>query len=427
MTTARKNTKVSPRAEIPVVEAPLRWKLIPPNKVRFRSLLQLVEGHLWLVDTRHVVYRVSLEGEVVQSWQLPVPIVELLVDGDKVHPRDDTGMLFDLSGKQPLPFQQHGQLSPLPRLLLHQGKQVVLGKKGVVSAYNLKGKELWSVTVAGATRCWLFCADDDGIYLDAGGSVHALDWKGKPRWTTEVSKKALRYSWQSRHHLYVSSPHEGIFVLDKSGELVAHSPSGKNVGSATTSEDEARFFTTGRGRVVSWSGTGERLWEIRYTSDLTHETCTSGDRVYIAGFRCGLAGIDISSKARSEAAQEKLPDLVTRKVEALTAAPATATPSPARASKAPARATAKPPLKAARQGAPGKPQTPASAAAVTIECFLEGKEIRARVVSKGYHGDWACQFPRALRIAGARYQVDGVVESKTGDFYRIVGGVRRLT
>jgi hypothetical protein len=63
---------------------------------------------------------------------------------------------------------------------------------------------------------------------------------------------------------------------------------------------------------------------------------------------------------------------------------------------------------------------------VTIECFQEGNEIRARVVSKGYHRDWACQFPRALRIAGARYQVDGVVEAAKGDFYRIVGGVRRL-
>ena len=42
---------------------------------------------------------------------------------------------------------------------------------------------------------------------------------------------------------------------------------------------------------------------------------------------------------------------------------------------------------------------------VTLECVKVGSRLRVRVISPGYFPDANCQFPRALRVAGARYAV----------------------
>ncbi|MDX2097765.1 MAG: hypothetical protein SFW36_08305, partial [Leptolyngbyaceae cyanobacterium bins.59] len=78
---------------------------------------------------------------------------------------------------------------------------------------------------------------------------------------------------------------------------------------------------------------------------------------------------------------------------------------------------------------PSLPPTPvppaigSSSALILVECYQQGKAVKVRAISPGYHLDWNVQFPRELRQAGLRYQVTALQESKQGGFYRAVGPI----
>lgn len=39
---------------------------------------------------------------------------------------------------------------------------------------------------------------------------------------------------------------------------------------------------------------------------------------------------------------------------------------------------------------------------------------------------WNVQFPQAIRVEGAKYVVEQIVESKQGNFYRALGDIKQL-
>jgi len=63
---------------------------------------------------------------------------------------------------------------------------------------------------------------------------------------------------------------------------------------------------------------------------------------------------------------------------------------------------------------------------VIVHCVKEKGSLRISPVSGGFHKSWNIQFPRAIRKEGARFVVDGLVESVTGGFYRAIGEVQEL-
>jgi hypothetical protein len=63
---------------------------------------------------------------------------------------------------------------------------------------------------------------------------------------------------------------------------------------------------------------------------------------------------------------------------------------------------------------------------VIVECFREGSKLRVRVVSNGYNPNWKVQFPKDIRVEGARYLVQEIRESANGGFYRVYGDIQKL-
>jgi len=63
---------------------------------------------------------------------------------------------------------------------------------------------------------------------------------------------------------------------------------------------------------------------------------------------------------------------------------------------------------------------------VLLGCVSVKGKLKVRVLSHGYRRDWFVQFPRDIRQKGGLYSVDQVVEAKQGDFYRVVGKIRKL-
>jgi hypothetical protein len=84
------------------------------------------------------------------------------------------------------------------------------------------------------------------------------------------------------------------------------------------------------------------------------------------------------------------------------------------------------PLPKAKAAASTIEETRDDSTGVILECVDDGGKLRVRVVSPGHHADWYCQFPRDIRVAGARYVVDEVREARQGGFYRAYGEIKRL-
>ncbi len=63
---------------------------------------------------------------------------------------------------------------------------------------------------------------------------------------------------------------------------------------------------------------------------------------------------------------------------------------------------------------------------VLCTCVKEGGKLRVRVDSPGYDSSWNCQFPKSIRVEGARYAVDNVQKAPNGNFYRALGEIVRI-
>jgi Ca-activated chloride channel homolog len=70
--------------------------------------------------------------------------------------------------------------------------------------------------------------------------------------------------------------------------------------------------------------------------------------------------------------------------------------------------------------------TDAVGTGVLVQCVPEGKKLRARVVSDGYHPDYNIRFPRSIRELGVLYVVDEVIEHPQGGSYIACGKIKRL-
>ncbi len=61
---------------------------------------------------------------------------------------------------------------------------------------------------------------------------------------------------------------------------------------------------------------------------------------------------------------------------------------------------------------------------VYLECVKDGSKLRVRIISRGFHNDLNCQFPRAIRKEGRKYSVphyavDLIEKANAKFFYRI--------
>ncbi|MGL4758875.1 MAG: molybdenum metabolism regulator, partial [Patescibacteria group bacterium] len=63
---------------------------------------------------------------------------------------------------------------------------------------------------------------------------------------------------------------------------------------------------------------------------------------------------------------------------------------------------------------------------VVLKCIKVGSRLRVKVESQGYNHDYFVQFPNNLRVEGARFVVDNIVKATNGDFYRVVGGIKKV-
>lgn len=61
---------------------------------------------------------------------------------------------------------------------------------------------------------------------------------------------------------------------------------------------------------------------------------------------------------------------------------------------------------------------------VYLQCVKEGKKLRVKIITPGYNNNANCQFPKAIRVEGRKYEVPSTAISVAGTegrgfFYRV--------
>lgn len=147
---------------------------------------------------------------------------------------------------------------------------------------------------------------------------------------------------------------------------------------------------------------GTRLWKLGTGGGSALSMQYHDERLYLVTTDGSLVCVDASGTAVAAAQQGTVP--VARDVKL-----AAALPTYAPATTATAVTTV----------------TRAPSGAVVVECVQQNGRLRVHVLSDGYDGSWNVQFPRAIRVPGARYVVDAL-HPAAGGFYRVRGEIRRL-
>lgn len=160
---------------------------------------------------------------------------------------------------------------------------------------------------------------------------------------------------------------------------------------------EARRFYVGcGGGLLTFDGTGKKLWEANVGGDSVCNMMLTDGGLYFSTHHGNVQRLDISDAAITRALQGSIDKV--RTIRAVEAA-----------------------------DDDGSVEVVADAGkGVVVEVIKVGGKLKVRPVGGGFNADWFCQFPRDLRIEGARFVVDELREAAQGGFYRALGDIKRL-
>jgi len=356
-----------------------------------------------------MVVAVDHQGKVQRKWRLPSGVDALVADEAWRYAGCHDGNVYDLTGRVPQVAYEVGHDARIHWIDVYRGNLCASDANGACTVVDADQRLLWKAAPRGARAGWMVRADDAGVYVGNSKGVTKYDWKGKKRWLAPT--QSVGFGWQEDTRVvafagFHRAQDAVVVAIDKAtGKVLArgscwsrqshYAPHINAASCAAVGSD--RIFAATCETLFCFDGKGRPLWEAPTACGTPCSMAVHGDRLYVATHSGYLAAIDISAKAISAARSKPgrqakaksvaLSKAIARKVETVTA-------------------------KAAK--------------GVLVECFKDDGKVRVRVLSKGYHGDWFCQFPRDIRQVGARFVVDEVREATQGGFYRVLGNIRRL-
>jgi hypothetical protein len=224
------------------------------------------------------------------------------------------------------------------------------------------------------------------------------DWEdGREIWHRPTNAGVL-FGWQEESTVYAGAAGGKVHSFSKSGEVGPVYDCDSTIFACAAAENGKYVFASDvSGAVYCFRESGERLWKLGTGCGTPYSMQYFDEKLFVVTTKGALGCIDASEAAIDAARRGELPEAV-----------AIAAPDVEMAVAAPIETT--------RERGSG----------VVVECYRAGGTLRVRAVSDGFHREWHCQFPKALREEGARYVVDELRESARGGFYRVLGDIRRL-
>ncbi|MEW2625365.1 WGR domain-containing protein [Streptomyces sp. NPDC048106] len=391
-----------------VSSAPSTARAVAPVLWRFRTGsaafgIHVDDEHCWVGNQAGDVYTLDHEGAVLARFGLPDGVKCLVADDFWIYAGCDDGKVYDLSAKVPFAAYDITADVDIFWLDIHEGVLNVSDRAGRLTVIDHEDEHQWARRSQGE-HAWMVRADDHAVYHghQRGVTAYRPDGGGE-LWHTRTRGGVL-FGWQEDDVVYAGTGQRVVQRLSKAtGAIEATYACDSAVYSCATSPG-GRFVFAGdsSSSVYCFDQDGTRLWKLGTGSGSALSMQYRDERLYLVTTDGSLACVDASEAAIGAAQQGSVP--VVRDVKLAAALPAHA---PATAVEAVATVA----------------QAPSGT--VVVECVQEAGRVRVHVVSGGYDSSWNVQFPRAIRVPGARYVVDAL-HPAAGGFYRVRGDIRRL-
>lgn len=352
----------------------------------------------WVGNQGGAVYAVTAAGTVEAQFKLPDGVKCLIADDDWRYAGCDDGNVYDLGGHVPRLAYEVEEGVDIYWLDIYRGKLCVSDAGGNLAIFDHENETNWKKKSQGGGG-WMVRADEDGVYHGHGAGVTKYAWKdGKQLWHAGEARGIL-FGWQEAAEVYAGTIHDKVHAFaKKDGKQGVVCDTDDTVYSCAASPGGKYIFAgDSSSSVYCFDEAGKRLWKLATGCGSALSMQYFEEKLYIVTTDGTLACIDASEEAITKAQAGEVPEARDIKAPAVNEIPSTQ-------------------LETTRDSSKG----------VIVECVKQAGKLRMRVISPGFKKTYNCQFPRNIRVEGAKYVVDEVREVSGGGFYRALGEIKRL-
>ena len=360
------------------------------------------EDQAWVGNEKGDVFTLSHDGRVTGRFGLPDGVKCIVADDFWIYAGCDDGRVYDLGGKVPRVAYEIADDVDIYWLDIDDGVLGVSDRQGGITTVDHEDEFQWSRRSSGDGAWMVRCATDGVFHGHSRGVTHYAARSGNPLWHTDTVGSVL-FGWQEPTEVFAGTSRGWVHRLAKSnGAETARYRCDAAVFSCATSPDgEYVFAGDNQSSVYCFAADGTRLWKLGTGCGSAFSMQYRDERLYLVTTDGSLACVDASTTAVRAAEQGNLPQRSDIKADSWRRVEATTEVETVT-------------------------EVTLSSGGVVVECVQEGGKLRVHVVSEGYDRTRGVQFPKDIRVPGARYVVTEIHSSATGGFYRARGEIRRL-
>ncbi|USX52257.1 WGR domain-containing protein [Lentzea sp. HUAS12] len=360
------------------------------------------EDEAWVGNENGDVFTLTHDGRVTGRYGLPDGVKCIVADDFWIYAGCDDGRVYDLGGKVPRVAYEIATDVDIYWLDIDDGVLGVSDRQGGITIVDHEDEFQWSRRSRGDSAWMVRCAPEGVFHGHSDGVTHYAARSGDPVWHAETVGAVL-FGWQEPAEVFAGTSRGYVHRLARAtgAETGRYRCDAAVFSCATSPGGDYVFAGDNHSSVYCFAADGTRLWKLGTGCGSAFSMQYRDERLYIVTTDGSLACIDASPAAIHAAEQGDLPQRSDIKADHWQRVEATTEVETVVASAVPA-------------------------GGVVVECVQEAGRLRVHVISDGYDHTRAVQFPKDIRVPGARYLVTEIHTSASGGFYRARGEIKRL-